>query len=88
MSSFESHASAEFWARYHQLAVEVQRAADKQFDLFQRDPSHPSLRLKPVGELWSVRVTDAFRALAVRDGNNFYWFWIGPHDEYMRLIGA
>jgi hypothetical protein len=36
--------------------------------------------------MWSARVTDAYRVLAVREGSVFYWFWIGPHDEYERLI--
>ena len=29
-------------------------AADKQFELFRKDPTHPSLHLKPVGGLFSV----------------------------------
>lgn len=52
------------------------------------DPRHPSLQLKPVGEFWSARVNDAYRALAVREGNIFTLFWIGPHDEYERIING
>ena len=26
------------------------------------------------------------RVLAVKRGNEFYWFWIGPHDEYERIV--
>ena len=59
---------------------------NKQFELFRKDPTHPSLHLKPVGGLWSVRINDAYRALAVREGDVFYWFWVGPHDQYERLI--
>ncbi|MCX6596866.1 MAG: hypothetical protein NTV70_10925 [Acidobacteria bacterium] len=39
-----------------------------------------------MGEFWSVRVNEAYRALAVREGNVFTWFWIGAHDEYERMI--
>jgi hypothetical protein len=63
----------------------VQVAWDKQFSLFGKDPTHPSLHLKPVGELWSVRIK-AYRALAVQEGDIFHWFWIGSHGEYERLI--
>ena len=28
----------------------------------------------------------AYRALAVRRGDAFHWFWIGTHDEYERII--
>ena len=86
MTHFESRASSHFWRCYRALPESIQRAADKQFALFEQDPSHRSLHFKPVGDLWSVRITDAYRALAVREENVFYWFWIGPHDEYERLI--
>ena len=86
MVTFRSHASNEFWDLYNRLARNLQVAADKQFALFRRDPTHPSLHLKPVGELWSARINEAYRVLAVREGDIFYWFWIGSHDEYERLI--
>jgi len=87
MSPFKSYASEEFWDLYKKLPLEIQRAADKQFALFERNPSHPSLHLKQVGGFWSARVTEAYRVLALRQENAFYWFWIGSHDEYERLIG-
>jgi hypothetical protein len=87
MITFESRASAEFWRCYHALPASIQQTADKQFALFQNDPAHRSLHLKPVGAFWSVRITEAYRALALRQGNIFYWFWIGAHDDYERLIG-
>ena len=83
---FQSQALPEFWDRYNDLPEDVQRRADKQFRLFAVNPKHPSLQLKPAGHFWSARVTDAYRALAVREENVFTWFWIGPHDEYERLL--
>lgn len=83
---FTSHASAEFWELYSGLPEAIQQQADKQYALFETHPDHPSLLLKPVGSFWSVRVSRSYRALAVRRGNGFYWFWIGPHDEYEQLI--
>ena len=76
----------EFWDCYRGLPLEIQRRADKQFALLRENPAHPSLQLKPVGEFWSCRVSEAYRALAVRDGNTFTWFWIGKHDGYERLL--
>ena len=86
MMTFHSRASEEFWDLYKRIPRNAQGAADKQFDLFRKDPTHPSLHLKPVGGLWSARINDAYRALAVREGDVFYWFWVGPHDQYERLI--
>jgi Txe/YoeB family toxin of Txe-Axe toxin-antitoxin module len=39
-----------------------------------------------VGKVWSARIDENFRVLAKVDGDKVYWFWIGPHVEYERLI--
>jgi hypothetical protein len=54
--------------------------------LWLQNPQHPSLHFKKVGEFWSARVTDNYRALAIVKGNTAKWFWIGPHEEYERQI--
>jgi hypothetical protein len=54
--------------------------------LLKADPQHPSLHFKNVGRFWSARVDARYRALAVRDGEDLVWFWIGDHDSYERLI--
>jgi len=79
-------ATPQFWNCYHLLPIEVQRLADASFALLGQDSRHPSLRLKKVGRLWSVRVGLHYRALAVEDGSDLVWFWIGTHAEYDRLL--
>jgi hypothetical protein len=54
--AFQSYASERFWQLYSELPAEVQQLADKQYELFRQDPFHPSLHLKQVGEVWTVRV--------------------------------
>ena len=81
-----SHALAQFWENYDALPEAIQEQADKQYQLFLENPNHPSLHLKQVGPYWSVRITRGCRALARRRGNEFFWFWIGPHDEYERML--
>jgi hypothetical protein len=81
-----SHPIGEFWKRYDALPTNIQEQADKQYALFQANPSHPSLRFKAVGSYWSVRISRGYRALAVRRESVLYWFWIGPHDEYERIL--
>jgi hypothetical protein len=83
---FQSKTLPEFWDWYNDLPEDIQRRADKQFSLFAANPKHPSIQLKPAGEFWSARVTDAYRALDIREENVFTWCWIGPHDEYLRLL--
>ena len=76
-----------FWKLRSQLPDHIQDRATKQFVLLKADPTHPSLRFKPVGKYWSVRVNDAYRALAIRDGDTYVWFFIGNHDDADRAIG-
>jgi hypothetical protein len=64
----------------------VQERADKAFSLLREHPRHPSLRFKPIGKFWSVRIDAAHRAVAFADGEDYIWVWIGLHDEYDRLI--
>lgn len=80
-------ASRRFWRAYDALPPEVQRLADENYQLLQRDPRHPSLHFKKVGRFWSARVGAHHRALAVLEGAVVVWFWIGRHDEYDRLVG-
>ena len=60
--------------------------ADKQFALLKTDPRHLSLRFKKVGKFWSARVSVGIRALAVENGEDLVWFWIGDHRAYERII--
>ena len=76
-----------FWSLYNALPVELRLLADKQHALLEQNPQHPSLHFKKVGrELWSVRVSDSCRALALEVEEDFLWFWIGWHDEYERIL--
>lgn len=75
-----------FWSFYNGLPVETRKLADENFQLLRQDPSHPSLHFKKVGRFWSARVGIRHRVLAVEDGSDVVWFWIGRHDEYRQLI--
>ena len=76
----------QFWDCFAELPDAVQNLARKNFELLKQHSSHPSLRFKKVGRFWSARVGLRHRALAVEDGSDFIWVWIGVHDEYDRLI--
>ena len=78
--------TGQFWQRYRNLPQEVRDRADKAFALLCEDSRHPSLHFKKVGAFWSARVDMAHRVLAVEDGEDFIWVWIGSHDEYERIV--
>ncbi|GAB4523675.1 MAG: hypothetical protein Fur0018_06650 [Anaerolineales bacterium] len=79
-------ASSSFWEQYERLPDHVRQLADKNFQLLKTNPKHPSLRLKKVGEYWSVRIGRRYRALGVEVEDDLLWFWIGTHAEYDALL--
>lgn len=79
-------ATPDFWYYYRQLPTEIRELADRCYQILEQDPRYPSLHLKKVGKFWSVRVGLHYRAVAVEQGNDLVWFWIGSHAEYDRLL--
>ena len=79
-------ATRRFWECYGGLPLDIQRLADRCYQLLREDPRHPSLHFRQIGRFWSVRVGLHYRALAVEDRGELIWFWIGSHAEYDRLI--
>ncbi len=45
------YATSDFWYCYRQLPPEVQRTADKNYQLLANDPYHPSLHFKKIRDL-------------------------------------
>lgn len=80
------YASPAFWALYEGLPGEIRQLADKNFHLLKTDARHPSLHFKKLGGHWSARVGAHYRALAVEVEGGMYWFWIGTHAEYDKLL--
>ena len=80
-------ATPKFWKFHGELPKEIQELANNNYEILKNDPRHPSLHFKKVGRFWSVRVGIHYRALAVEDGSDIVWFWIGHHSEYDKLIG-
>jgi len=75
-----------FWKCLENLPIAVQNVSKKNFELLKTNPSHPSLHFKEVGKFWSVRTGINHRALAIKDGEDFIWVWIGSHNEYEQMI--
>lgn len=80
------HTTSRFWELLNALPPRIQELARKNYDLLRENPRHPSLHFKKVGKFWSARVGLTYRVLAIEDGEDFIWIWIGTHEEYDRLI--
>lgn len=78
--------TTDFWAGFAALPEGVQKVARQNFELLKENPAHPSLHFKKVGTMRSARVGLNYRALALEEGGDYIWVWIGSHDEYQRMI--
>ena len=76
----------DFWDAYAELPPNVQRRVPQKFQILRQNPRHPSLRFKKVRDLWAIRVSRDYRALARQEEGDFIWFWVGTHSEYERRI--
>jgi hypothetical protein len=84
-----SHKNERFDRAFEKLPESVKRQAREAYRAFKQNPRHPGLHFKqvpPTEPIFSVRITDDYRALGRRDGEDIIWFWIGPHAEYENLI--
>ena len=84
-----SRATPRFWAAYRDLPPDIREHAQRAYRLFLENPGHPSLHFKKVHDsepVYSVRVTLAYRAVALLEGDEITWFWIGTHTDYDRLL--
>ena len=79
-------ATKRFWKCYDALPIATRQLSDKTFVLIKETPNHPSINFKKVGKLYSARIDSSYRALALKEKDNYIWLWIGNHDEYEKLI--
>ena len=75
---------------FAKLPRDTRHRAKEAYRRFKADPKHPGLQFKPLHTtlpLWSVRVTNSYRAVGVRRSDDtIVWFFIGTHAEYDRLL--
>ena len=78
-----------FWEAYAHLDENIKSRARKAYRLWRENPFHPSLHFKCINReenIWSARITLAYRAIGFMEGDIVTWFWIGKHDEYERFF--
>lgn len=84
-----SRTTEAFRLRLRALPADIRERARKAYQRFALDPGHPSLRFKKVHAalpVFSARVSSDCRALAIVEGDEAVWFWIGNHADYDRLL--
>ena len=84
-----SSVTREFRRRLEQLPASVQDQAARAYTLWRASPYHPSLQFKRVSQrqpIYSVRVGLGYRTVGLREADHLYWFWIGSHADYDKLL--
>ncbi len=74
---------------YGKLDSTTQAAVDEAFSQYKRDPALVRFAAKgrEGGRLvFGAHVNEFWRALAFREGDDTYWFWVGSHSDYDRIL--
>lgn len=74
----KSTATRRFWELFQALPSEVQDLVVKNYQLWRRNPHHPSLRfrlLRGSKDRFTIRVGDHYRALGRLAGEMMIWVW-------------
>lgn len=86
----KSFTTAAFHKLLASLPTEVQEQARAAYRMFLVNPRHPGLHFKRVHgseNLVSARVSGSYRVVGVlSQSDEVVWFWIGPHEEYEKIL--
>jgi hypothetical protein len=88
-STFEQPGFSKYFKKLPQPIREKAFKALKNFEENDQSDFSRGLEFKRIRgskTLHSIRIDDNYRALGHKDGDVLRWYWIGPHDEYMRRI--
>jgi len=71
---------------FRRLPEYIQQKYIRAVSILNKNPKHPSLHFKKIGKFWSMRISSFYRALAVKEDDNYIWVWIGTHDDYEKML--
>ena len=84
----KSSITEEFRDAFARLPKNIQGQARKAYRKFQESPGYPGLHFKKIHarrEIYSIRITQNYRALGILQDDEIIWFWIGSHAEYNQV---
>ena len=79
-----SRVTVTFSEAFRRLPPEIRERTRRAYKEWRVNPS--ARRFKRVGEDVSVRIDRNYRALGYVEGDTVYWYWVGRHDDYDRLL--
>ena len=85
----KSRITEEFRVAFARLPKNIQRQARKAYRKFEDSPDYPGLHFRKIHtrrEIYSVRISQSYRALGIIQDDEIIWFWIGSHAEYNQIL--
>jgi hypothetical protein len=87
----KSRTTSRYRALFSAASTEQRARILAAYELFKVNPQHPSLRFKKVHQtkpIYSARVDLDWRAVGIMTGDTVLWFFVGSHDDYVKLLKA
>lgn len=86
-----SYLTPEFLGCFNELPPQIREQARKAYRQFEQDHTHPGLHFRRVNtkterSIYSARIGIDYRCLGVREGDDIFWFWIGSHSDYDKIL--
>jgi plasmid maintenance system killer protein len=70
---------------YRRLPKEIREKARDTYRIWQKHPNTPGLNFEKLNAplpLYSIRITQKYRAIAIYQDSVYVWVFIGTHAEY------
>jgi hypothetical protein len=80
-----------FRIAFAQLPKHIQKSTREAYHMWTNDPGYPALLFKKIHssrEIYSVRITLDYRALALKEGDTYIWFWVGSNAIYDKMVAG
>ena len=75
-----------FYDSFARLPKEVQRAATTNYERMLSNPQAVGMKTMPQTpgsfQVYSAQIGRNYRALSIKVGSYYVWYWIGTHEEY------
>lgn len=72
-----------FFESFAELPNNIKELAREKFRLMVGNPRQVNLKSMPgLPNIWSAQIGNSYRALAVKVGPYYVWYWVGSHERY------
>ena len=85
----KSQVTEDFMACFARLPETIRDRGRKSYRLWRSKPVHPGLHFKRIHKkeaMYSVRISNDYRAIGLLADDTMAWIWIGTHAEYDEVI--